>query len=126
MLQRDIQKERERKKRLGTSLVSTLQSFNSFLLIRTFPSRSDFVEIPDFKNLNCNRERNSGWNEKRTKEAETETGGFSCYVSRTVQTVPGFFWNTSCNQCYKRFTGLYLQVCKSRPILQNNYSPTCY
>ena len=29
------------------------------------------------------------------------------------------------SQCYKRFIGLYLQVCKNRPVYKNNYSPIC-
>ena len=32
---------------------------------------------------------------------------------------------STCNQCYKHFTGLNLQVCKNRPILKINYSPMC-
>ena len=32
---------------------------------------------------------------------------------------------TTCNHCYKRFTRLYLQVCKSMPKFKINYSPTC-
>ena len=30
----------------------------------------------------------------------------------------------TCTQCYKRFIGLYLQVCKNRPIFKINQSPS--
>ena len=31
----------------------------------------------------------------------------------------------TCDLCYKRLTGLYLQICKNRPTLKVNYKPMC-
>ena len=38
---------------------------------------------------------------------------------------PGRKLVATSHQCYTRFTGLYLQVCKNRPTFKINYSPTC-